>query len=142
MAWKTLPVSMERVLQSLRDIPASHRMGGIEGVMVKTFRNLRGVRPGFDPTGVVTMQIALPEARYGREGKFALESMQMTSGFYEQLANRVRQLPGVTQVGLTERLPITDGDWCTGVTLEGNTPETARGWSAGSTTNRNCARTR
>ena len=38
MAWKTLPVSMERVLQSLRDIPASHRMGGIEGVMVKTFR--------------------------------------------------------------------------------------------------------
>ena len=28
MAWKTLPVSMERVLQSLRAIPASHRMGG------------------------------------------------------------------------------------------------------------------
>ena len=38
MAWKALPAPMERVLQSLRDIPAVERMGTIDGVMVKTFR--------------------------------------------------------------------------------------------------------
>lgn len=38
MGWKALPESMERVLASLRGVPASHRMGSIDGVMVKTFR--------------------------------------------------------------------------------------------------------
>ncbi len=33
-------------------------------LMVRTFQNLRAVRPGFDAHGVLTMDIALPEQRY------------------------------------------------------------------------------
>jgi putative ABC transport system permease protein len=98
-------------------------------LMVQTFRNLRGVKPGFDPRGVVTMVIALPGSRYGGGGdaKAQLEKAQMAAGALEQLANQVSRIPGVTRVGLSERLPLLSGDWCTGVTLEGPTPEAAKG---------------
>jgi putative ABC transport system permease protein len=96
-------------------------------LMVRTFRNLRDVKPGFDPSGVVTMTIALPESRYHRGGKFYVESAELSSSFFEQLLTRVSQLPGVARVGLTDRMPLLAGDWCTGITLEGPTPEAARG---------------
>jgi dTDP-4-dehydrorhamnose 3,5-epimerase len=38
MAWKPLPAAMERVLEQTGHIPAAERIGGIDGVMVKTFR--------------------------------------------------------------------------------------------------------
>jgi putative ABC transport system permease protein len=96
-------------------------------LMVRTFRNLRDVKSGFDPAGVATMQIALPESRYGGRGKNYFEAAARSSSFFEQLVTRVSQLPGVTRVGLTERMPLIDGDWCTGITLEGPTPDAARG---------------
>ena len=37
MPWKPLLQGMESVLERLRDVPASQRMGRIDGVMVKTF---------------------------------------------------------------------------------------------------------
>jgi putative ABC transport system permease protein len=89
-------------------------------LMLRTFQNLRAVRPGFDPTGVMTVDIALPALRYERNADLA-------SAFHEQLAARLRALPGVRQVGFVDRLPLVDGDWCTGVTLEGPTPDAARG---------------
>jgi predicted permease len=96
-------------------------------LMVRTFQNLRDVKPGFDPSGVVTMTIALPESRYHRGGKFYVESAELSSSFFEQLVTRVSHLPGVTRVGLSDRMPLLSGDWCTGITLEGPTPEAARG---------------
>ena len=89
-------------------------------LMFRTFDNLRKVHAGFDPSGVFAMEIALPEAKYGR-------AEELASNFFEQLATKVRALPGVTQVGFTERMPLLSGDWCTGVTLEGATPDAARG---------------
>jgi putative ABC transport system permease protein len=89
-------------------------------LMLRTFQNLRAVRPGFDPTGVLTVDVALPALRYGRNADLA-------SAFHEQLAARLRALPGVRQVGFADHLPLVSGDWCTGVTLEGPTPDAARG---------------
>jgi predicted permease len=88
--------------------------------MARTFRNLRSVRPGFEAAGVLTMDVALPEQRYGREAAVA-------SGFYDRLADRLRALPDVRHVGFTDRMPLASGDWCTGITLEGPTPEAATG---------------
>jgi predicted permease len=96
-------------------------------LMVRTFRNLRAVKPGFDVSGVVTMQIALPQDKYGRGGKFYFESATLASNFHEQLVTRVRQLPGVRHVGMSDHVPLISGDWCTGVNLEGPTPEIHRG---------------
>jgi predicted permease len=89
-------------------------------LMLRTFQNLRAVPPGFDPAGVLTMDVALPEVQYGRNADLA-------SAFYERLAERLRQLSGVQQVGFSDHLPLLSGDLCTGVTLQGPTPETATG---------------
>jgi predicted permease len=96
-------------------------------LMVRTFRNLRNVKPGFDPAGVMTLDIALPEAKYGRGGKYYFESANSASSFFEQLADRVRKVPGITMVGFSDRLPLISGDWCTGITIEGPTPDVMRG---------------
>ncbi|HEX7120893.1 MAG TPA: FtsX-like permease family protein, partial [Gemmatimonadaceae bacterium] len=50
-----------------------------------------------------------------------------TSGLYERLAQRIEALPGVTRAAFTTHLPLVSGDWCSGVTLEGPTPEAVRG---------------
>ncbi|HET7584285.1 MAG TPA: ABC transporter permease [Gemmatimonadaceae bacterium] len=95
-------------------------------LMVRTFRNLRAVHPGFDARGVLTLDIALPEQRYGGDGSGYAEAAARASSFYEQLAQRVRALPGVRDVGFVDRMPLVSGNLCTGITLEGPTPESAQ----------------
>jgi putative ABC transport system permease protein len=72
------------------------------GLLVRSFRQLRAVNPGFDPQNVVTMQIALPPAKYR-------ERPQIIT-FFEQLVERVRTLPGVKYAGVTQSLPLGSGD--------------------------------
>ncbi|HET8671471.1 MAG TPA: ABC transporter permease [Candidatus Saccharimonadales bacterium] len=72
------------------------------GLLVKSFRQLRAVNPGFDPENVVTMQIALPPAKYRETPKIVT--------FFEQLVERVRALPGVKYAGVTQSLPLGSGD--------------------------------
>ncbi|MGH7636083.1 MAG: ADOP family duplicated permease [Gemmatimonadaceae bacterium] len=91
-------------------------------LMLRTFQNLRGIHPGFDPERVLTMRIALPGAEYGGEDK-----LQQTLNFHEHLTSRVSQLRGVEHVGLIDRLPLLSGDLCIGITLEGNAPGRATG---------------
>jgi predicted permease len=94
---------------------------------VSSFRNLRAVRPGFDPRGVLTMTVALPAARYGSPRQSDTTSYARTSAFYEQLAARIRVLPGVTAAGFSEKIPLTSTWGCTGVTIEAPDPANARG---------------
>ncbi|HYC53176.1 MAG TPA: ABC transporter permease [Gemmatimonadaceae bacterium] len=89
-------------------------------LMLRTFGNLRAVQPGFDPERVLTLTVALPRARFGGQ-------TDRSSDFHQQLAMRLAQLPGVRDVGMTDRLPLVSGDLCIGITLEGPTPESARG---------------
>ncbi len=74
------------------------------GLMLETYRNLNGVDPGFDPRGVLTAQISLPQAGYGSEvGAFT---------FWRDFMDEVRSLPGVTAVGATQSLPLAGGGGC------------------------------
>jgi predicted permease len=81
------------------------------GLMVRSFRNLRSVQPGFDPKGVLAMTISVPAQRYGRD-------YATTSAFYEQLVSRVQQLPGVVVAGVSEKIPLKEGNLCTAVSIE------------------------
>jgi len=72
------------------------------GLLVRSFQQLRAVNPGFNPENVVTMQIALPPAKYR-------EKTQIIT-FFEQLVERVRTLPGVKYAGITQGLPLGTGD--------------------------------
>jgi putative ABC transport system permease protein len=69
------------------------------GLVIKNFLALQRTDPGFDPSGLLTASIALPEARYG-EGRPAV------GAFYEALHERLARLPGVRSVGMAEHLPM------------------------------------
>src|SRR3954463_12569617 len=70
------------------------------GLLLTSFARLQRVRPGFEPAGVFTAQLALPPERYPREKLVA---------FYEQLYQRLAALPGSTSAALTDRVPLTGG---------------------------------
>ena len=48
----------------------------------------------------------------------AYRSYQRASNFYEQVASRIRGLPGVTAVGFGGELPLELGDWCTSAVID------------------------
>jgi putative ABC transport system permease protein len=76
------------------------------GLLVQSLRNLRNVQPGFDPRGVMTLALSLPDGRYNND-------YRRVSSFYEQLAARARALPGVTAVGFASELPLGVTELCT-----------------------------
>src|SRR6185369_14183407 len=67
------------------------------GLMTKSFLRLQQVDPGFDATNVVSMNIALPTSKY-RE--------QQLLTFYDQLFERLKNLPGVKSVAAINPLPL------------------------------------
>jgi hypothetical protein len=69
--------------------------------------------PGFDPRGVLTMQLALPQSKYAE--------IQQRAFFFGQALERIRRLPGVQSAGMTSALPLT-GNPDFGFTIEGRTP--------------------
>jgi predicted permease len=68
------------------------------GLLLTSFARLQQVKPGFEPDGVFTAQLALPPARYDR---------QQLVVFYERLYQRLSTLPGSTSAALTDRVPLT-----------------------------------
>ncbi len=70
------------------------------GLLLTSFARLQRVKPGFDPGGVFTAELALPPTRYDGEKLVA---------FYEQLYARLSTLPGSTSAALTDRVPLTGG---------------------------------
>src|SRR5262249_4857821 len=69
------------------------------GLTLRSFGRLAGVDPGFNPRGVLTTSVSLPEARYPDEAKIG--------AFYQSLKERVAAIPGVTSVALGFPLPFS-----------------------------------
>jgi putative ABC transport system permease protein len=61
------------------------------GLLVRSFWRLERVDPGFDPSGVLAVAINLPDVEYDTTTKIV--------GFFDQLEERVRGLPGVAEAG-------------------------------------------
>ncbi len=69
----------------------------VGGLLIRSFWLLLQVDPGFDPRGVLTFQIALPDARYP-------EDTQVVA-FYDRLLDKVKGLPGVESASAAWGLP-------------------------------------
>ncbi len=82
------------------------------GLMINSLLRLQRVNPGFKTDHILTMQIALPVARYAKDRP------ELTAGFYQQLIERVQTLPGVEGAGATSALPLTNSGWGKMFTLE------------------------
>jgi predicted permease len=67
-------------------------------LMLRSFYTLQSVEPGFAPANVLTMQVALPPAKYSEDS--------LMSSFFEQALKRMATLPGVESVGAATTLPL------------------------------------
>lgn len=70
------------------------------GLLMRSVIHLYNVNPGFNPHGVITMNLFLPGAKY-RETHDRI-------AFYDRVSERVSQLPGIHSAGLTTVLPLSD----------------------------------
>jgi putative ABC transport system permease protein len=85
------------------------------GLLVRSFRELQQVDPGFDGTGVLTVRVDLPGARYDSEVRI--------TGFWDELVRRARGLPGVTDAAATSNLPLSPPHWSSGLSIAGRAPD-------------------
>jgi putative ABC transport system permease protein len=70
-------------------------------VMLRSLVAMRAVDAGFDPEGVLTMRVNLPDRRYDTPAKRA--------AFFAATQERMRSLPGVTAAGAIDNLPLEGG---------------------------------
>jgi putative ABC transport system permease protein len=72
------------------------------GLLAQSFLRLRDVNPGFDPNGVATVRVALPDSGYRKPGQAA--------DFYGKLIPKVSALPGVTSAAAAWWLPLSGSE--------------------------------
>jgi putative ABC transport system permease protein len=75
------------------------------GLMINSLLRLQDVNPGFRTDHILTMQISLSSAKYTQERP------ELTAGFFQQLIDRVKALPGVEAASVTSALPLTNSGW-------------------------------
>jgi predicted permease len=114
-AWQ---ISKTNLTEGLKEGPrqtssGSHRLRGLlvisevalslillvsAGLLMRTFLALLKTDPGFNPASVLTMNLALPQAKYKEESERA--------AFYQELVRRVEALPGVESAAAINKLPL------------------------------------
>lgn len=85
----------------------------VAGLLTRSFDQLRNLSPGFRAEHVVSARISPPPAAY------AGSNAARTSAFYHMVIERVEALPGVSGVGLVDRLPIAAPVFGMGVRIQG-----------------------
>jgi predicted permease len=86
------------------------------GLLIRSFVSVLHVDPGFDPHGVFTARISLPDNGYKHDQRIQ---------FLEQLIPRLAALPGVTSVSAGYPLPMSGSNIGVSFTVEGH--QVARG---------------
>ena len=74
----------------------------VSGLLIKSFVRLNNVDLGFDQSNLLTMEIALPGAKY-KDG-------QSQVAFFQQAVENLKSLPGVQSVGAISDLPLLGGN--------------------------------
>jgi putative ABC transport system permease protein len=85
------------------------------GLTLKSFWRSQQVPLGFNPRGVLTMSIALPASRYNSPEKIV--------PFYDQLVEKVKHLPGLTEAAICSNAPFDHHDWSSSFHVTGMPPD-------------------
>jgi predicted permease len=85
------------------------------GLLVRSFLHLQRVPPGFNPAGVLTLELTLTGQKYG-DATAVLET-------YRQLWERLAALPGVSAAGGVSSLPLSQMMAWGPITVEGRVPQ-------------------
>jgi putative ABC transport system permease protein len=81
------------------------------GLLIRSFMRLQQVNPGFQPAGVLAMQVSLPTNKY-KEGA-------QRAAFDRQLLEEVRALPGVKGAATITSLPMSGWNQSGSFRIEG-----------------------
>jgi predicted permease len=81
------------------------------GLVLNSLVRLTRGDPGFDPAGVLTAELTLPEAAY--------PDARAQAALYGAVAERVRALPGVRAAAVVNPLPLSGNLWGAGFVPEG-----------------------
>ena len=73
------------------------------GLTLKSFWNAQNAPLGFNPHGIVTFPISLPEAKYKKD--------EQKNAFWTELLERVKQIPGVEAAAISANSPFDDNEW-------------------------------
>ena len=68
------------------------------GLLLRSFQNLQEESPGFDPEGVVALQLELTGQQYADDDQ--------RRAFLDNMLQNIRQQPGITAAGMTTVLPF------------------------------------
>jgi putative ABC transport system permease protein len=84
------------------------------GLTLKSFWHAENAPLGFDPHGIVTFPISLPEAKYKKD--------EQKDAFWTQLLERVKNIPGVEAAAISANSPFDDTEWDSGFHVTGTPP--------------------
>jgi len=73
------------------------------GLMARSLSRVSAVPLGFEPEGVLTVELTVPENRYPDVASYG--------AFYDRIVERVRALPGVAGAGMAAHLPLNHETW-------------------------------
>ncbi|HEX8853084.1 MAG TPA: ABC transporter permease, partial [Pyrinomonadaceae bacterium] len=84
------------------------------GLLMRSFVELREVKTGFDPSGVLTASVSLPSSKYGDEPAQA--------EFFRRVLQNISGRPGVKAASAVMPLPLSGSAMLNGLTIEGQPP--------------------
>jgi putative ABC transport system permease protein len=84
------------------------------GLMLRSFDRVLHVEPGFEPERVLTLATDLPAARYAQP--------EQRIGFYRDVVERLRAIPGVDAAAAVTYVPLSGGDLLYSFRIEGRPP--------------------
>jgi putative ABC transport system permease protein len=68
------------------------------GLLLRSFLRVLDITPGFEPSNLVTMNVSASGTRYAEDAQ--------VRNFYDQILNRVTNLPGVDAAAVVNNLPL------------------------------------
>lgn len=86
------------------------------GLLMRSFSRLQDVQPGFQPSNLLVVDLPLSPKVYAQPAQ--------RMGFFDQLLERARNLPGVTSAGGALILPVTGSGSAIHFNIQGRPPKT------------------
>jgi predicted permease len=115
-ASSTAPVRGRRTLWALvvAEFALASLMFVCGGLLVRAYDRVRNTDPGFDPSNVLTFTVAVPQVKTPDDASGL--------AFRKRLVARMRELPGVKEVGMISCAPVSNCHWGTFYTPENAPP--------------------
>jgi predicted permease len=81
------------------------------GLLIRSFKVLREVNPGFESRGVLIQTVAVSRAKFS--------NIQQEAAFFDRVLEKVRSLPGVMSAGIIDDIPLGMGGSHQPIAVEG-----------------------